>query len=391
MLDFILKLFIKDSGNISDAKVRKAYGTFAGIFGIITNLILFLLKLFIGLVSGSISIMADAVNNLADSGSSVLTIIGFKLSSKPADKDHPFGHERMEYLTGLCISVIILIVGFELLTESFSKLFSPELPNFRFLTFVILIISMIGKILQGLFYRKIGRKISSEALIASYTDSINDVISTTAVLISAFISFKFGIVLDGIIGIGVSVFIIYSGIKLTIETSNPLIGTVPKPETVKMISNKLLAYDIVLGIHDLVIHSYGANKCFATVHAEVDCESDITHVHDMIDVIERDFLSEMNIHLVIHMDPIVTNSPEVEKEKTNVMRVLKEISDQISMHDFRMVKGNHHTNLIFDVCIPYSFKMPENELKELIDKNVKATNNKLFTVITVDRDFTNSI
>lgn len=390
MFCFLSGLFMNNNGVISDAKTRRTYGTFAGVFGIITNLVLFTLKILIGLFSGSVSIIADAVNNLADSGSSVLTIVGFKLSSKPADKDHPFGHERMEYLTGLCISAIILIVGFELLTESFSKLFSPELPIFSYLTFIILIASIVAKLIQGLFYRKIGKMINSETLIASSTDSINDVISTTAVLISAFISFKFGIVLDGYIGIGVSIFIIYSGIKLTIETSNPLIGTVPKPETVKMISDKLLSYDIVLGIHDLVIHSYGANKCFATVHVEVDSKSDITDVHDMIDIIERDFQSDLNINLVIHMDPIVTNSPEVEKEKQNVLNVLSDISKTITMHDFRMVKGNHHTNLIFDVCIPYSFKMAEDELKELIDKKIKLVNKDLFTVVTIDRDFTKS-
>lgn len=387
MFNFFIRLFVRDASNLSSPKVRESYGAFAGFFGIVTNLVLFAMKLIIGILSGSISILADAINNLADSGSSILTIVGFKLSSKPADADHPYGHERMEYLTGLAISVLILIIGFEFLVSSVKKLFSPEMPNFSYITFIILIISIFGKLLQGLFYRKIGKLISSDTLIAACTDSFNDVISTVAVLISTIISFMFGILLDGFIGTAVSLFIIYSGIKLVFETANPLIGTVPDSKTVEKISNKIKEYDVVLGIHDLVIHSYGANKCFASVHAEVDANSDITKVHDTIDIIEREFMSNYGISLVIHMDPIITNSPEVDEAKSIVKDILSNISDEISMHDFRIVIGESHTNLIFDVCIPYSFMLSEDELKQRISEDAKKIKSNWYTVVTVDRDF----
>ncbi len=389
MFNFFIKRFIKNSDNIQDIKVREAYGTFSGVFGIVTNLILFILKLLIGLASGSISIIADAMNNLADSGSSILTIVGFKLSSKPADEDHPYGHARMEYLTGLGISVLIIIIGFEFLTSSAKKIFSPEIPDFRIITFVILGISIIGKILQALFYRKVGKLIKSDTLLAAFTDSFNDVISTLAVLISTLITFFFGIVLDGFIGLAVSLFILFSGIKLVIETANPLIGTAPERELVEKISEKIRTYDIVLGIHDLVVHSYGAEKCFASVHVEVDAKSDIVHAHDMIDIIERDFMKELGISLVIHMDPIITDSEELTNAKNKIQKILSEISDNISMHDFRAVFGNSHTNLIFDVCIPFSFPLSEDELRAKIFEETKKIEPDWFTVVTVDRDFNN--
>lgn len=389
MFNFIIKRFIKNSDNMQDIKVRESYGTFAGIFGIITNFILFLLKLIIGLASGSISIIADAMNNLADSGSSILTIIGFKLSSKPADEDHPYGHARMEYLTGLGISVLIIVIGFEFLTSSASKIFSPELPDFRIITFIILGISIIGKLLQALFYRKIGKMIKSDTLMASFTDSFNDVISTSAVLVSTIITYFTGFVLDGFIGVAVSLFILYSGIKLVVETANPLIGTAPERELVETISEKVQSYDIVLGIHDLVVHSYGAEKCFASVHVEIDAKCDITHAHDMIDIIERDFQNDLGISLVIHMDPIVTDSEELTRAKEKIMGVLSGISDKISMHDFRAVFGNTHTNLIFDVCIPFSFPLSEDELRAKISEETKKIEPDWFTVVTVDRDFNN--
>jgi len=387
MFDRIIGLFIKDSDNTDSPTVRQSYGTFAGVFGIVTNLILFALKLIIGLLSGSISILADAINNLADSGSSILTIIGFKLSSKPADADHPFGHERFEYLTGLGISVLVLIIGFELLTSSIGRMLSPAMPNFNIVTFIILSVSVIGKLFQGLTYKRIGKLIKSETLNAAYTDSINDVISTFAVLVTTVISMCFGIILDGFIGICVSLFILYSGVKLVIETANPLLGTVPDKEMVKMISDKIREYDDIIGIHDLMIHSYGANKCFASVHAEVDANSDIMKVHDVIDNIEREFCNQHGINLVIHMDPIVTDSPEVTQAKNIILQTLSGISPDITMHDFRMVIGDTHTNLIFDVCIPYTFEYSEPELKDLISSKVKETHDNWYTVVTVDRDF----
>lgn len=387
MFNLIIKHFIKNHNNLHDPSVRESYGTFAGVFGIVSNIILFVMKLIIGILSGSISILADAINNLADSASSVLTIIGFKLASKPADEDHPYGHARMEYLTGLGISVIILIIGFELLMSSAKKLLSPELPDFSIITFIILAVSVVLKLFQGLFYRKVGRLIKSETLNAAFTDSINDVISTIAVLFSTIITFFTGFVLDGFIGIAVSVFILYSGIKLIIETANPLLGTVPENELVEKIADKLRSYEIVLGIHDLVVHSYGAEKCFASVHVEVDAKSDIVDVHDMIDIIEREFSSDLGINLVIHMDPIVTDSEELTEAKNTIAGILSEISSNITMHDFRAVFGNAHINLIFDVCIPFSFELSEDELRNTIFNKAKEINPQWYTVVTVDRDF----
>ncbi len=389
LYNFLIKRFIKNSDNLQSPTVREAYGTFAGFFGIFTNIVLFLLKLTIGLLSGSVSIIADSVNNLADSGSSILTIVGFRLSSKPADDDHPYGHARMEYLTGLGISVLVIIIGFEMLTASFEKLFSPELPSFSFITLIVLLLSVFLKLFQGEFYKKVGRLIKSDTLHAAYTDSFNDAISTSAVFISTLITFFTSIVLDGYIGIAVSLFIIYSGIKLVIETANPLIGTTPDRELVEKISEKIHSYDVVLGIHDLIIHSYGAEKCFASVHVEVDASANILDVHDCIDVIEKEFLQDLGICLVIHMDPIVNDSEEVNSAKAEILKILAGISDKITMHDFRVVFGNTHTNLIFDVCIPYSFHMSEEELRLAIECEAKKINPEWCTVITVDRDFNN--
>lgn len=386
MFNHILKLLINGS-DVKDAKTREFLGTFSGVFGIISNFILFVLKLIIGLLSGSISIIADAVNNLADSGSSVLTIIGFKLSSKPADEDHPYGHARMEYLTGLGISVIILIIGFELLSSSVGKIFSPEIPDFSVITFIILALSILIKLFQGLLYRKISRIIHSDTVKAASTDSFNDVICTASVFVTTFIAFKFGIVLDAFVGIAVSILILVSGIKTVIETANPLIGTAPDKELVEKISKKLHDYDIVLGIHDLIVHSYGADKCFASVHVEIDANADIIDAHDMIDIIERSFMSEFGILLVIHMDPIVTDSPELESIKEKVKSILNGISTDISMHDFRAVFGNAHTNLIFDVCIPFTFKISEEDLIIIISDEIKKINPTWYAVVTIDRDY----
>lgn len=388
MFNFIIRCFIKNPNDIQNPTVRQAYGTFAGIFGIVTNIILFVLKMIVGFTSGSISILADAINNLADSGSSILTIVGFKLSSKPADEDHPYGHARMEYLSGLGISVLIIIIGFELLINSTEKIFNPDMPNFGIITFAILIVSILGKVFQGLFYRKIGRLIKSDTLTAACTDSFNDVISTAAVLASTVISYCFNIVIDGFVGMAVSFFILYSGIKLVIETANPLIGTAPDNELIESISEKIKNYDIVLGIHDLVIHSYGAEKCFASVHVEVDANGNITDVHDMIDIIERDFLKDCGINLVIHMDPIITDSPQLTAAKEKVAAALLDISEKITMHDFRAVFGNDHTNLIFDVCVPFSFKIGEDDLKYMISEAVKKINSNWYAVVTVDRNYT---
>lgn len=377
-----LKIYRDDPRNPS---IREAMGTYAGAVGIMSNVFLFAVKMAVGMLSGSISIIADAINNLSDSGSSLMTIIGFKLASKPADKEHPFGHERMEYLTGLFVSAAIIIIGFELLTSSFEKLFSPEKTAYSAVSVAVLVLSVAVKLLQGRFYRKVGLRINSEALLATSQDSFNDVISTAAVLVGAVITMLSGLELDGYIGIAVALFIMYSGVKLVIETADPLIGKAPDKELVDKIVGGIKKYDGILGFHDLVIHSYGADRCFASVHVEVPAERDILESHEIIDNIEHDFLTKMNIHLVIHLDPVVTDSEETDEAQSLVYTVIKSISPEITMHDFRAVFGKGHSNLIFDICVPYGFKYSDDELKYMIDKRVKEKRSDFHTVVTVDK------
>ncbi len=385
MLTSFINFFVGSDKNPAD--YRKACGSFAGFFGIFTNILLFVMKVFIGVISGSISIIADAVNNLGDFASSIFTVIGFKLASKPADEEHPFGHARIEYLTGLGISLLVILIGFEFFKSSVEKILSPTLPSFSVITYAILIISVIIKLFQGLVYKKIGQMINSQPLIASFTDSFSDVISTLAVLIGAVVSSLFDISIDGYIGIAVSAFIMYSGIKLVLESVNTLIGTAPDVDFVDKLVEELSGYPITLGVHDLEIHSYGADKSFASVHLEIDANSDILEAHDTIDTIEREIYEKFGTYLVIHADPIVTDSPELTKIKNKVIEILRDISSDISMHDFRAVFGITHTNLIFDICIPYSFELSEAAAKALISSKIKQLNPEFNAVISVDRDF----
>ena len=387
MTNFLVKLFVRDSENTENIHVRERYGKFAGIVGVITNFILFLMKVVAGLVFHSIAIIADAVNNLSDSASSVVTLIGFKLSGKPADKEHPYGHARMEYISGLIVSFVILLVGFQLLQTSAEKVIHPEEASFTVVTFVILAFSMLIKLWQCMFYRNIGKRISSTTLRATATDSLNDVFSTLAILIGALITSLTGFNLDGYMGIAVAVFIMVSGVKLIIETSNPLLGMAPSKELVNQIYAKIMGYKGILGIHDLSVHNYGPGRCFASVHCEVDANQDILISHDIIDNIERDFLKDMEIHLVIHLDPIVTDNEPTNELRRDVRTLLAEISPQISMHDFRVVWGATHSNLIFDVCVPFGFFMKDKELVEEITKKIQQLNERYFAVVTVDHDY----
>ena len=387
---FMKKLFETLSIYKTDPRnpaIRESMGTIAGAVGILSNVFLFAVKIAVGLLSGSISIIADAINNLSDSGSSLMTIIGFKLASKPADKEHPFGHERMEYLTGLFVSAAIIIIGFELLTSSFDKLFSPEPTQYTVISVAVLVLSIAVKLIQGRFYRNVGKRINSEALSATAQDSFNDVISTAAVLVGAVITMLTKLDLDGYIGIAVALFIMYSGVKLVIETADPLIGKAPDKELVDKIVSNIKKYDGILGIHDLMIHSYGADRCFASVHAEVPAERDILESHEIIDNIEHDFKTNLNIHLIIHLDPVVTDCEETNDAHELVYNVVKSISPNITMHDFRVVFGKGHSNLIFDVCVPYGFEHSDEELCYLIDKRVKEKRPDFNTVVTVDKQF----
>ena len=387
MRKLLLKLFIKDYNNTQNPKVRSKYGTLSGIVGIISNLILCTLKILAGILSGSVSIVADGINNLSDAGSSIITLIGFKLSSKPADEDHPYGHERIEYLTGVIISFIILFIGISLLTSSFDKIRNPEEMNVSNIVFIILGISIIIKCWLSIFFRLNGKAISSDALLATAQDSLNDCISTGAVILGMII-YKFtDFPIDGYIGLFVSVFIFISGVKMLKETMNPLIGEKISPELEEKIASKVLSYEGILGVHDLVVHTYGPNRVFATIHAEVSSTRDILESHDIIDNIELAFRNELQIDLVIHMDPIDITNPETLALRELVSEIVTSYDQNLSIHDFRVVHGQTHTNVLFDINMPITYPITPKELRKIITERIKEKDEKLNAVIQIDQKY----
>ena len=389
-MKLLFKLFIKNYEQTDDVVVRNKYGNFSGLFGIFSNAILFLVKIILGTLTSSISITADAINNLCDAGSSVITIFGFKIAGKPADAKHPYGHARMEYVSGLIVSCLITAIGFDLLIGSIEKIITPSETNYSVLTVIILVLSVLMKLFQGLVYRAAGKAINSTSLIASSADSINDVISTTVVIIGAIVGLTTSIQLDGWLGTAVALFVIYSGIKLIIETSDPLLGAAPDEELVSKLSEKILSYDGVIGIHDLVVHNYGFGRCFASVHAEVPASTNVMISHDTIDNIEFDVLEQMNIHLVIHLDPVETDNPRIDELKAVVKTILSSKDPDITMHDFGVVFGDTHTNLIFDVDLPFEYEVDDDEFCSELTKDIRKIDPSYNTVITVDRNYMNS-
>lgn len=387
MTNFIIKMFIKDYENVNDPKVRESYGVTSSIVGLIANILLSVGKIVTGFLFNSISVMADGVNNVSDAASSVITLIGFKISGKPADKDHPFGHARVEYLTGLILGIAVLLVGVELIKSSFDKIINPSRTTFSLAMVIVLVLSILIKLWLSLFYNKLGSKIASSTIIAASTDSRNDVISTAVVLISLFISRATGFEIDGYVGALVAIFILYSGFEILKDILNPLLGEMPDEDFVKSIEDKILTYDGILNIHDLVVHNYGPNRYFATVHAEVDAKEDIMKAHDLIDNIERDFARELNINLVIHLDPIITDDKEINALKSMTEEKIKSIDERLTIHDFRVVKGETHTNLIFDVLVPVDCDMKSQDLVSLIEKEIQSENETYFAVITVDKNY----
>lgn len=365
---------------------RKRYGNVASVLGILCNIFLCIIKGLAGLLSGSVAIIADAANNLSDAGSSVISLIGFAVSDKPADEEHPYGHARFEYLSCLAVAFVIFGIGIALLKSSVEKIIAPEAVEKSFVVFLILIISIIVKLWMSLFYRKVGKIISSSVLMANSKDSFNDVISTGAVFLTTLLYAVTDINLDGYVGLIVALFIMYAGFGVLKETFDNILGTVPDAALVRSITEKLNSYEGVLGIHDLVVHSYGPEKYFASVHVEVPYDVDILLSHDMIDNIEREFRENENINLVIHLDPIVTDDEEVNNLKAKTIEIVKGINSLYGVHDFRMVRGETHSNLIFDVGIPVGDKITEGELKEKISSEVGKIDEKLFCVITVDRN-----
>lgn len=387
MTNLLIKLFMKNNQDIYNFHVRDRYGKLASVVGIASNLLLFLIKITAGTLFHSIAITADAVNNLSDSGSSVVTLIGFRISGKPADAKHPYGHARMEYISGLIVSFIILFLGLQLIQSSVNKIIHPQLARFSVISMLILAVSVLIKLWQSMFYRKIGRMIDSTTLIATSVDSRNDILATSAVLTAAIVTRLTGINLDGYMGVIVALFILVSGVKLVMDTISPLLGMAPKKELVDSIYKKILSYDGIIGLHDLAVHSYGAAQCFASVHCEVSAEQDIMVSHDIIDNIERNFLKEQGIHLVIHLDPVITSNAKTDELKAIVEKLIERISPKIGVHDFRVVWGVSHAKLIFDVVVPFDFQWSDKELIQLISDRIQEIDTTYHAVIMVDHHY----
>lgn len=385
------KAFIKNYENVTDPKVRNRYGVCAGIIGIVSNAILFVVKIVAGIIGGSITIIADAINNLSDAGSSVVTLVGFKLSSTPPDKDHPFGHARYEYVTGLLVSMMVLFLGIALLKSSIEKVISPTPVEVSVFTYVVLSVSIVLKLVQMLVYKDFSKAISSNALKASAQDSRNDSLTTLAVLISTIIIDVCGdrinpkVSVDGIMGIAVSLFIIVSSVLLLKDAISPLLGEKPPKELVDKITAKILSYDGVIGVHDLVVHSYGANHCFVVAHVEVPADVDIVKSHDIIDNIEHDMWNDMHVRLNIHMDPIDTKNKQLAALKERVSNAIAKLDPDLSIHDFRMVNGDTHVNLVFDVVVPYDSKITLNDVHSACEKEFENDETKYYFVIDMDR------
>ena len=386
MIEFLIRRFVPDWQQVQRTDVRERYGTLAAAVGILSNIFLCIIKGLIGLFSGSIAVTADAVNNLSDAGSSVITLLAFKMAGKPADEEHPYGHARMEYISGMAVSFIIILLGLELMGSSFEKILHPEEVGVSALTYLVLIVSIAVKLWQGMFNRNLGKRISSEALQATAADSLNDVFSTGAVLLSTLVYQFTAIPIDGWVGMLVAIFITVSGVKLIMETGSPLLGQAPDPQMVRELEEKITAYDGVIGIHDLQVHNYGPGRVFATVHAEVPANRDILVSHDIIDNIEREVGHEMNLNLVIHMDPVVTDDERLNQLHAQVQQIVVGIDSNLSMHDFRAVFGPTHTNLVFDVVVPPGFSVSDSELSRRIEQQVQ-TLGSYFCVITVDHNY----
>ena len=384
----LIRIFVKDHENTDDPRVRERYGKFAGVVGIVSNLILCIMKILIGLVSRSIAIIADGINNLADASSSIITLVGFKLASQPEDEDHPYGHARIEYLTGLFISIVIIVIGLQLLRTSIDKILHPDPLEFSCLTIIILVAAILIKLWQSLFNRSIGRKIRSVTLIATAADSRNDVISTSAVLISVIVGKFTGIQIDGYMGSLVALFIIWSGIQLVRETTSPLLGEAPDQELVDSIAEIVKKEPGVLGIHDLMVHNYGPGKIFASMHIEVDADGDLMESHDMIDNIEKRIKDELHVEFVVHMDPVKTDDPLITKMKKIIADALLPLDGVDNIHDFRIVPGPTHTNIIFDVVLAADCSLSEKEITGIAAEAARSVDNDFYVVITFDHAYT---
>lgn len=388
MTKFLVRLFVKNYEQAQLPEVRASYGKLSGMVGIVCNVLLFAAKFILGTITASVAITADAFNNLGDASSGIVSFLGFKMASRPADKEHPYGHARYEYLAGLTVCVLILVIGVELLKESFGKIVHPEPVNFSWVTIGVLVLAIGVKLWLAVFNRTLGKRISSQTLLATAADSRNDVIATGAVIIATVLSHVTKLSLDGYMGLLVALFILYSGVNLVKETLDPILGKAADEELVREIEKRILGYPGVYGTHDLMIHDYGPGRQFGSVHVEVAAEEDVLKSHDMVDNIERDFLKELNIHLIVHMDPIITKDEKVRDLRHWLAKEVKKVHEELTIHDLRMVPGETHTNVIFDCVVPRGLKRSDEEIKEAIDRLVKETYPNFYCVITVDHSYT---
>ena len=387
MISLLAKLFIKDYTNVTDSKVREAYGVLCGGMGIALNILLFLGKFLAGTLSGSIAITADAFNNLSDAGSSFITLIGFKLGSQKPDPEHPFGHGRMEYLSGLAVAVLIIVMAVELFKSSFDKILHPEVLECSAVIVLILIASIAVKIYMAIYNHSVGRKIQSAAMGATAKDSMSDTVATTVVLIATLVGAIWGVPIDGYCGVLVSILIFMAGFGAIKDTVGPLLGTAPEKEFVDKIEEIVMSHDIVKSMHDLVVHDYGPGRVMISLHAEVPHTEDILVIHDEIDNIEEELGDKLNCEAVIHMDPIIVDDEKVNEVKEYVCKIVHQVGEELNFHDFRMVSGNSHTNLIFDVVVPFKYKMSDEVIKKAIQEAIWVNYPRYNAVIHIDHAY----
>lgn len=387
MIEFLARVFIRHRDGLSPSALRQAYGQLCGAVGIGLNLLLFVGKLFAGTISGSIAITADAFNNLSDAGSSLVTLLGFRLAGRKPDPEHPFGHGRMEYISGLAVAGLILLMGVELGKSSLKKILSPEEIVSSPLVLAILAVSVAVKLYMFYYNRSIGKKIKSAAMSATATDSLSDAVSTTAVLIATLVGQLTGLNIDGWVGLLVALFILFSAYKAAKETLSPLLGQTPDPEFVDRIEQIVLSYPEVLNIHDLIVHDYGPGRMMISLHAEVSADGDLLQLHDVIDNAEHRLKKELGCMAVIHMDPIITNDAHTDALRMAVAEKVKAIDPRLTIHDFRIVPGPTHTNLIFDVVVPYDVKLTADEVRRRIGALVKELDENYFAVVQVDNSY----
>ena len=381
MTNLLLRLFVKDADNTENPKVRAAIGTLSGFVGIVCNVLLFAFKLLVGTLTGSVSITADAMNNLSDASGSIVTFIGFRVADKPADEHHPYGHARAEYLSGLGVAALILVIGIELVKTSVKKIFAPTPVEFTAVAAVVLLASIGMKFWMNLFNRSLAKRIDSTALMATAADSRNDCITTFAVLVAAVVEKLTHIPVDGWIGLAVALFILYSGLNLAKDTISPLLGENADPELREKIVDYIVSQPKVLGYHDLMVHDYGPGQRFASLHVEMDCREDPLDCHELIDDMERECLRSHNVHLVIHYDPVVTDDPVMTALKNRVLCLLQAKDPRLSLHDFRMIPGKKHMNLVFDVALPRDLKDKGEELRSWVEDTLNAEGGMVYHVI----------